>query len=182
MKTILTVCGSLRKQSLNRQLMNMLTEELKGNFAVNELNFQDIPLFNQDIEFPVPDEVEKARNQVLAADLLLIVAPEYNHQIPGGLKNLFDWLSRPLIKNRYDLGTGMKGKSAVIAGVSGKSATGFARPLLKDLLLYGGMEVLGGEGLGIAATLKERQADILSLKAEDRARLKDFVKVIKESI
>lgn len=91
-------------------------------------------------------------------------------------------LNRPLIKNRYDLGTGMKGKSAAIAGVSGKSATGFARPLLKDLLLYGGMEALGGEGLGIAATLKERQADILSLKAEDRARLKDFVKVIKESI
>lgn len=182
MKTILTINGSLRKRSLNRQLMREITNQLQDDFVIKELQFQDVPLFNQDIEYPVPDVVKNAQQQVLDADLLLIVTPEYNHQIPGGLKNLLDWLSRPFEKDRYDLGTALKGKRAAVAGVSGRSATGYVRPLLKDLLLYGGMEMVGADGFGVAVTPKERETDVLNLSEEDLKRLKEFVRVIKESL
>ncbi|MFA6642538.1 MAG: NADPH-dependent FMN reductase, partial [Methanomethylophilus sp.] len=92
---ILAVVGSLREQSLNRQLA-VLAGQALGNRAVFEvLDYRDIPLFDQDEEFPAPAAVARVRRQVLEADALWFFSPEYNHFFPGVLKNLVDWLSRP---------------------------------------------------------------------------------------
>jgi NAD(P)H-dependent FMN reductase len=56
----------------------------------------EVPVFNQDEEFPTPKSVAEARVAVNEADAIWIFTPEYNHSVPGSLKNLFDWLSRPL--------------------------------------------------------------------------------------
>ena len=51
---------------------------------------------NQDIEHPAPEAVMRVREAVREADGLWLFSPEYNHAIPGPLKNLIDWLSRPV--------------------------------------------------------------------------------------
>lgn len=106
-KKLLFVVGSLRKGSFNHSLAKYV-EELIGNKAeVEYLNFANIPYMNQDIEFPVPSEIAAVREKVSGADGIWIFSPEYNYAIPGVLKNLLDWLSRPLVQ--YDF----QGPSAV---------------------------------------------------------------------
>ena len=93
--TVLMIVGSLRKQSFNRQLAQFAAHALAGRANVSVLDWRDVPVFNQDEEFPNPESVASARTAVAEADALWIVAPEYNHGMPGPLKNLLDWLSRP---------------------------------------------------------------------------------------
>jgi NAD(P)H-dependent FMN reductase len=89
------IVGSLRKQSFNRQLAQFAAHALAGRANVSVLDWRDVPVFNQDEEFPNPESVSAARAAVAGADALWIVTPEYNHGMPGPLKNLLDWLSRP---------------------------------------------------------------------------------------
>lgn len=102
MKKVLIIVGSSRKESLNLQLARMAEEILKDGVQASYLNFVDLPFMNQDIEFPAPESVARVRQAVLAADGIWIFTPEYNYQIPGVLKNLLDWLSRPLVPNDWE--------------------------------------------------------------------------------
>ena len=143
MTNILFVIGSTRKNSFNRQLAN-ITEKLIAKYASNNcaqiqvtyLNFDNLPFFNQDIEFPTPESVETIRNEFSTADGIWIFTPEYNQSYPGYLKNLIDWLSRPLKKNDFSSGTAIQHKKITISGVSGKSAAGNSRKKLSELLTY----------------------------------------------
>jgi chromate reductase len=58
----------------------------------------DIPLYNADLDVPAVNErpapVQQFRETLAKADALVIVSPEYNYSIPGGLKNAIDWASR----------------------------------------------------------------------------------------
>ena len=96
MKKILIIVGSFRKNSFNTQLAKAVEKILENKADVSYLEYADVPFFNQDFEFPTPESVLKARSQVMDADGLWIFTPEYNYQIPGVLKNLLDWLSRPV--------------------------------------------------------------------------------------
>lgn len=95
---ILAIVGSLRKESYNRQLA-LTAKVVVGDRADFELlEYQDIPLMNQDIEYPAPKAVKSVRDAVKSADGIWFFTPEYNHYFPGVLKNLIDWLSRPTTK------------------------------------------------------------------------------------
>lgn len=92
---IIAVVGSLRTGSYNRQLAE-IAKEIVGDRATFEiLEYADVPLFNQDIEKPAPQSVERVREQVESAEAIWFFNPEYNHFFSGVLKNLLDWLSRP---------------------------------------------------------------------------------------
>ena len=113
MPRILMIVGSLREQSFNRQLAREI-ERIIGNRAeVEELDWHDVPLMNQDIEWPTPEAVQRARDAVTQADVLWFCSPEYNYQIPGGLKNLLDWLSRPTDEHDRTSPSAIRGKHAV---------------------------------------------------------------------
>ena len=86
--SILFIVGSLRKQSLNGQLAQVARTALGERATTSELAWADVPVFSQDIEFPAPEAVRRVRKAVADADALWIVSPEYNHGVPGGLKNL----------------------------------------------------------------------------------------------
>ncbi|MDD4668548.1 MAG: NAD(P)H-dependent oxidoreductase [Candidatus Methanomethylophilus sp.] len=131
---ILAVVGSLREQSLNRQLA-VLAGQALGNRAVFEvLDYRDIPLFDQDEEFPAPAAVARVRRQVLEADALWFFSPEYNHFFPGVLKNLVDWLSRPPAPDEPPV---LVGKPAALSGISpGQGATLQAQDHLVTLLSF----------------------------------------------
>ncbi|MGB6539630.1 MAG: NADPH-dependent FMN reductase [Xanthobacteraceae bacterium] len=94
---IISICGSLRKGSYNRMVMNALPGLAPAALSFTEAPpFVDFPLYNADVETSTgfPAAVQKLAEAVRAADGVIIVTPEYNFSIPGALKNAIDWVSR----------------------------------------------------------------------------------------
>lgn len=91
---LLTISGSLRKGSYNRQLLAVAVEAF-GPADVTDADL-NLPLYDGDLEEAqgIPDSVTKLAAQVTEADAIMIASPEYNKGIPGVLKNAFDWISR----------------------------------------------------------------------------------------
>ena len=131
-KKIAVIIGSLRENSYNRQLA-MLAKEIVGERAeFSIIDFSDIPMMNQDIEYPAPDAVCRVREQIKSADGVWIFTPEYNHSYPGVLKNLIDWLSRPISKDERQV---LSRKAIAVSGASpGMGGTVTAQDLLVMLL------------------------------------------------
>ncbi len=129
--SVLAISGSLRSGSYNRkvlQLTKKIAEEWGAQVEEIDLRALDIPLYDGDIETAgFPEPVLQLKAAVEAARVLLIASPEYNHSIPGVLKNAIDWLSRG--KNS------LKGKYAAIFGASdGPYGTVRMQPHLRQVL------------------------------------------------
>ncbi len=97
MANVISICGSLRKGSFNRMILNLLPGWAPANLNITEApSWAEFPLYNADIQnstgFPAP--VQKLAEAVRAADGVIFISPEYNYSIPGGLKNAIDWVSR----------------------------------------------------------------------------------------
>ena len=131
-KRIAAIVGSLRENSYNRQLA-FAAKEIVGDRAIFEIvDYDDVPMMNQDIEYPAPDAVCRVREQIKSADGVWIFTPEYNHSYPGVLKNLIDWLSRPISKEERQV---LSRKAIAVSGVSpGMGGTVTAQDLLVMLL------------------------------------------------
>ena len=136
MKNILFIVGSLRKDSFNRQLAAEAEKYLAGQAAVSYLDYTDVPFINQDLEHPAPLAVTRLRETVAKADGVWIFTPEYNFSYPGHVKNLLDWLSRPVVANDYDTPTAINGKKVALSGAGGKMATAKCREKLTELLTF----------------------------------------------
>ena len=94
---VLTICGSLRKGSFNRMLMNASIGLAPEGMTIKEApSFASFPIYNFDDQQAtgIPKVVDPLHDAIRAADGVLIVSAEYNWSIPGGLKNAIDWLSR----------------------------------------------------------------------------------------
>ena len=134
MKKILFIIGSLRKESFNKKLAKEVEEMLDGRATVEYLDYSDVPLMNQDIEFPAPEAVKRVRERVAEADALWIFSPEYNYSYPGHLKNLIDWRSRPIVAGDRQTPLAINGKKVALSGAGGASATVKCREKLTELL------------------------------------------------
>lgn len=170
MKKILFIIGSLRKNSFNRQLAAVAEEMLKGKVEVSYLDYSKLPFINQDIEFPAPAEVTRVRKCIEEADFLWVFTPEYNFSYPGHLKNLFDWMSRPLVAMDYATPTCMAGKKVAISGAGGKAATGQCRAKLTELLTFIKAAVIEPQ-TGIVLPVESWQTDKLILSESDLQNL-----------
>ena len=172
MKKILFIIGSLRTKSFNRQLA-MMAKEMIGNRAeVTELDYSDLPLINQDMEQPEPAAVARIRKTVAEADAIWIFTPEYNFSYPGHLKNLLDWLSRPVKPMDYATPTCINGKNVAISGAGGQAATANCRAKLTELLSFIKANVLP-EQTGIAVPAEAWTTDVLTLTDEQKSQLKN---------
>jgi chromate reductase len=95
MSKVLMICGSLRKDSFNRKLMNVQAALKPASMTLSESPSIVMPFYDADIQAKgFPAEVTAFADAVRAADGVLVITPEYNFTIPGGLKNAFDWVSR----------------------------------------------------------------------------------------
>lgn len=93
---LLGISGSLRASSFSTAILDALIEATEGRAEFSYADIGSIPHFNQDLYVqPLPQPVQHFRDQIEAAEGLVIVSPEYNHGIPGVLKNALDWASRP---------------------------------------------------------------------------------------
>jgi chromate reductase, NAD(P)H dehydrogenase (quinone) len=118
---VVGIAGSLRSRSFNRALLLAARELAPPSLVIEVRNLDDLPLFNEDLEHcGAPAPVDTLRRAVRSADGLLLVTPEYNHGVPGVLKNAVDWLSQPLRQSA------LEGKPTALMGAS-TGLTGTAR-------------------------------------------------------
>ncbi len=171
MKKILFIIGSLRKQSFNRELSVMVKGMLQGKAEVTELDYSQVPFINQDEEYPAPQAVADARKAVAEADGVWIFSPEYNYSYPGHVKNLIDWLSRPVDPADRNAPTVLAGKKFTLTGAGGKAATAGCRKLLTTLLTVLKADVMTEGQTGIALNLEAWTEGRMILTEEQKAQL-----------
>ena len=127
---IAVVVGSLRKESVNRQLAQALIKLAPAELSLKLLDV-DLPLFNQDKESDPPESVRQFKAAIQAADGVVFVTPEYNRSIPGVLKNALDQGSRPYGKSVWI------GKPAGVLGASiGAYGSAMAQQHLRNVLAF----------------------------------------------
>jgi chromate reductase len=128
---VAVIVGSLRKDSMNLKLAKALEKLGKDKFETKFLQIGALPLYNQDLEENFPAEATNLKKEIVAADAILFVTPEYNRGVPGPLKNAIDWCSRPYGQNAF------AGKPAAICGASpGAIGTACAQSALKHTFTY----------------------------------------------
>ena len=129
---ILGIAGSLRQKSYNRGALRAATELVPPGVRIDvfELN-AGIPGFSEDDEQRPPAIIVDLKKRIRAADAVLFVTPEYNYSVPGVLKNVIDWASRPYGDNAWD------GKPAAIMGASpGGGGTARAQYHLRQMMVW----------------------------------------------
>lgn len=110
---VLAISGSLRSGSHNSELLRAAAGLLPPGIELRiHDGLRDIPPFDEDVVPHRPAGVQRLWEELEAADAVLISTPEYNHSIPGQLKNALDWMSRPLAESP------LLGKPAAVVGAS----------------------------------------------------------------
>ena len=134
------IVGSNRKESINRKLAMALAKLGNTAFDATLIQIDDLPMYNQDQELPVPAPVARFKAEVEGSDALLFVSPEHSRSIPAVLKNAIDWGARPWGK------TSWPDKPAAVTGTSGGViSTAVAQQHLRAVLGDQGLHLMGGE-------------------------------------
>ena len=129
---VVGIAGSLRHGSFNRGLIRAAMDVAPAGMTIVPHELDAIPMYNADVEeLGDPDPVRWFKESVGAADALLIATPEYNHCVPGVLKNAIDWASRPprrsVLSNK---------PIAIMGAATGGGGTARAQAHLRDGLAY----------------------------------------------
>jgi chromate reductase len=137
---VAVIVGSNRRDSINRRLARALLKLADGKLATSFVQIDDLPMYNQDLETPLPASVARFKTAIEETPALLIVTPEHNRSIPAVLKNAIDWGTRPYGRNSW------AGKAVAIIGTSpGAIGTAIAQQHLRHLLGALRALVMGGE-------------------------------------
>ena len=136
---IVAFSGSLRVASTNTGLLRAIKEIAGDAMNITIIDIGSLPLYNQDLEATsFPAVANTIKSQIRAADGIIIATPEFNRSIPGVLKNLIDWTSRPYGDDSWS------GRPVAVVGASlGPIATALAQYHLKQILLYLNARVMG---------------------------------------
>jgi len=125
---LLGISGSLRAKSTNRGMLQAASELLPDGMTLEIYDLSEIPMFNQDLVTDgEPPAVSEFKLHLTQADALLIATPEYNHSIPGVLKNAIDWASRPYRRSP------LNGKPLGIIGAAGGTGSVNAQEHLRQI-------------------------------------------------
>jgi chromate reductase, NAD(P)H dehydrogenase (quinone) len=140
---ILGISGSLRKDSHNTALLRAAAELLPPGVEFELFDgLRDVPPYDADEDLPElhAPGVLALKDAIARADAVLISTPEYNHSIPGVLKNALDWASRPVADNV------LRGKPAAVVGAStGLFGAVWAQAEVRKVLGAIGAEVVDRE-------------------------------------
>jgi chromate reductase, NAD(P)H dehydrogenase (quinone) len=140
---ILGISGSLRRDSYNTKLLRHAGELFEAEGVEFEIydGLADVPPYDEDDDVEgAPEAVSRIREAVRAADAVFFATPEYNSSIPGALKNVLDWVSRPYATNP------MRNKPVGVIGASaGMFGAVWAQAELRKVLGAMGARVTEGE-------------------------------------
>lgn len=164
--SVLGLCGSLRKASLNGAVLRAAQQLAPAGMTIEIFDLAPVTLFNQDEEKAPPASVLELKRRIRAADGVLFVTPEYNYSVPGVLKNAIDWASRPGGDSAW------AGKPAAILGASmGALGTARAQYHLRQILVSLKMPALLGPEIMVAAAHEKVDASGALTDAKTRELL-----------
>lgn len=168
---VLGISGSLRRDSLNSALLRAAAERLPAGVELVEFErLGEIPPYDADLETATtPSAVGELREAMRAADAVLVATPEYNHSIPGVLKNALDWASRPAGQSALN-GT----PAAVIGASTGMFGAVWAQAETRKVLGALGGRVIEAE-LPVAGADKLLVDGQLELDPQLSERLEEIV-------
>ncbi|HET9164048.1 MAG TPA: NADPH-dependent FMN reductase [Solirubrobacterales bacterium] len=168
---VLGISGSLRADSHNSALLRAAAERLPAGAALIPYEgLAEIPPYDEDVELDgVPEPVRELRQAVAEADAVLIATPEYNHSIPGQLKNALDWVSRPAGQSALN-----STPAAVIGASTGMFGAVWAQAELRKVLGALGGRVVEAE-LPVAHAHQLRDGDRLELPPEQAEQLEEIL-------
>ena len=171
--SVLGFAGSLRKASFNRAVLRAALELAPADMKLETFDLHGIPLYDGDVEAAgLPDAVRRFREQIAAADALLIVTPEYNYSMAGVLKNAIDWASRPPDQP-------FRGKPVALAGASmGGFGTARAQYHLRQTCVYLEMLPLNKPEVFIAAAHQKVDAQGRLTDEPARAALRTLLEAL----
>jgi chromate reductase len=98
---IVTIVGSLRKESFSLKIANALAKLAPASLKLDVTTLNGISFFNQDLEGAPPADWLAFREKLQKSNGIIFVTPEYNRAIPGVLKNAIDVGSRPYGKSSF---------------------------------------------------------------------------------
>jgi chromate reductase, NAD(P)H dehydrogenase (quinone) len=167
---VLGISGSLRAGSYNTRLLRAAARGLPPEAELRELQGLDrIPPYSEDLDLGLgPEPVRELRASLHRADAILISTPEYNHSIPGQLKNALDWASRPFPANCL-----RDRPVAVIGASTGMFGAVWAQAEVRKVLAATGAQVLDAE-LPVAKAADGFDANGELREAGLRARLAEI--------
>ena len=148
------IVGSISETSNNMKIAETLVDRYKDKFDIDILDIKEIPMYNEDIELDPPQIVLDVKREAKEADGIIFVTPEYNHSIPGVLKNTLDWFSR--------VDRAIANKPTMIIGASlGFLGTVRGQTHLRQVLNSGGISAINLPGNEVFI------ADVASKLGED---------------
>lgn len=121
--------GSIATESINRKLANALFKLAPPQLQFEEISYRDLPIYSYDHDSDYPQAGRRFKQAIESSDAILIVTPEYNRSVPGGLKNAIDWASRPWGTNSF-----ANIPSAVIGTSPGAIGTAVGQQHLRSIL------------------------------------------------
>ncbi len=152
---VLGIAGSLRRGSYNRLLVRAAQRLAPDGLVVHEFDLADVPLFDADVEQRGdPEGVVAWKLAIREADALLIATPEYQHSLPGVLKNALDWASRP----PSDPPLARK-PVAVMGATTGRYGTARAQADLRKVLAFNDALILQRPEVMVALAKQAFDAD-----------------------
>jgi chromate reductase len=168
---VLVICGSLRKGSYNAALARTLPSLAPPGLALRAApSFAGLPVYNFDEHQAsgIPPIAIAWTQAIRSADAVVIVSPEYNWSIPGGLKNAIDWASR--LKDQPFAGKPVALQSAATGLLGGSRMQYHLRQSLTsiDALLFPKPEVI--------VTLAAKKFDAATLELSDQPT-RDMIKL-----
>lgn len=168
---VLGITGSLRRDSYNHALMREAAERLPAGVELVEFErLAEIPPYDADLEqLETPAAVAELREAMREADAVLVATPEYNHSIPGVLKNALDWASRPAGQSAL---TGTP--SAVIGASTGMFGAVWAQAETRKVLGALGGRVIEAE-LPVARAADLSREGRLELSPEQSQQLEEIL-------
>ncbi|MGZ3726455.1 MAG: NADPH-dependent FMN reductase [Pseudobdellovibrio sp.] len=168
LKKIAVIVGSLRSESFNRKMAQVLVSLAPKSLSLEIVEIGQLPLYNQDLdENNTPASWVEFRDKIKNFDGFLFVTPEYNRSVPGVLKNALDVASRPYGKNAWD------GKPGAVVSVSVGSTGGMgANHHLRQSLVFLNVPTMQQPEayIGNAAKLFNEKGELVNQTTHDLMR------------
>ena len=167
---VVGVSGSLRSASYNTGLLRAAQQLAPERMTISIADISAIPLYNGDLDRDGgPDAVQQLKETLRAADALLFAIPEYNYSIPGVLKNMIDWVSRPPQTSP------LNGKPTAIMGAGGRFGTVRAQLHFRQIAVFTNLLVLQKPELMVQAAWEKFDENGSLIDEQVRGQLRDVL-------